>query len=99
MSWKRRSWTGHSAFAFYRAHERCFLTADESSCAEINVQLKIEAGIKNILAKQPCLCCLVYGQPQPFDSKGIFRPHINVPVIGTYGPCTDNHSLDDRVRV
>ena len=94
-----RAGTRLAAVALDRGHESCLLAAHKGAGAEAQMNIKIEAGAENILAKQAVLAGLPDGHLQAVDSDGIFGADINVALIGADGIGRDGHGLKHDVRI
>ena len=61
---ERRTGTGLAALAFDGGHQRGFLAADEGAGAQTDVDIKVKAGVKDVLAQQAVFPGLLDGDLQ-----------------------------------
>ena len=95
----RRFYPGHAAVSFNGCGESASLAAYEGSCALADMDVEIKAGIQDVFTQKPPLSGLVDGHGQTFHGQWVFRPDINIPLVGLGGDAGDDHALQDTVGI
>ena len=90
---------GLAPVALDGGHEGGLLAADEGAGPQPQLQVEVEAALKDVLAQKPVLPGLSDGHLQPVDGDGVLGPDIDVALVGTDGVAGDGHGLDDAVGV
>ena len=96
---ERRTGTGLAALALDGGHQSGFLAAHESAGAQTDVQIKIEAGAKDVLAQQAVFASLVDGDLQALHRDGIFRADVDIALVSADGVAGDGHGLEHHVGI
>ena len=98
---RRKGWTGSglAPLAFNGVHQRRFLAADESTCAQADMHIKAEIRTEDVLSQQAIGMCLLNGHLQPLHRNGILRTNINVSLAGTNGVTANGHGFNDGMRI
>ncbi len=96
---KRRTGTGLAALALDGGHQSGFLAAHKSAGAQTELDIKIKAGIEDILAQQAVFTGLVDSDLQTLYSDGILGADVNVALGGADGIAGDGHGLQHAVGI
>ena len=94
-----RTGTGLAALALDGGHQSGFLAADEGAGAQADVDVKVKAGIEDVLAQQAVLAGLLDGDLQALDGDGVLGADVDVALVGTDGVAGDGHGLQHAVGV
>ena len=89
----------HAALSLDGGHQRRFLAADERARALVDLQIEVEAGPQDILPQEPVFLGLGNGDVQAVDRQRIFRPAIDVALMGADRLGGDDHPFQNRVGV
>ncbi len=90
---------GLAALALDRGHQSGLLAADERAGAQADVDVKIKAGVKDVLAQQAVLTGLLDGNLQALDRNGVLGTDVDVALVGADGVAGDGHGLQHAVGV
>ncbi len=103
---QRPFWTGKGGlargwprFPSIERDERRLLAADKGACAELYLDIEIEALAEDILAEESALLCLLDREMEPFHGKRVLRPDVDIAVWRTDGIGADDHALDHRMGI
>ena len=86
---------GLAPLALDGGHEGGLLAADEGAGAQADVDVEVEAGLKDVLAQQAVLPGLVDGHLEAVDGDGILGPDVDVALVAAGGERGDHHALND----
>ena len=90
---------GLAPMALDGTHQRGLLAADEGARAQAQLQVEVEAGFEDVLPQQAVFLCLTDGCLQAFDGDGVFRPHVDIALMGAHGVARDGHSLQNGMGI
>ena len=82
-----------------RGHKSCFLTADECTCAESDLDIEIKACAEDVLAEKSSFSCLLKSYGESVNGNRILCTNVNEALVCADSVSGDSHSLDDSVRV
>ena len=93
-----RAETRHAAAPFDCRHQGRFLAADERPGALDDLQLELETGAHEVVAKQAALLAYLDRVAYALGRQGIFRPDIEKTLMRPDGVHADHHALQHPVR-
>ncbi len=90
---------GHTPLAFQGIHQSGRLAADESPGSGVDPDVEIESGSEDVFAENPQFFRPFNSQVQTFDRQGVFRPDIEVPLVGIDCLGADGHAFQHGMRI
>ncbi len=81
------------------SEKRGGFAADEGPAAAVDKEVEAEIGAHDIITQQADFTGLFDGQGDILDGQGILIAHINVAMGGADGVGTDDHPLQNGVRI
>ena len=89
----------HAATAFHRRHQRRFLATDKGPGPDPDRDVEIEGGLEDAGPEQAELLGLLDGGLEALNRQRVFGPHVDETLVGADRIGSDDHSLDDTVRI